>query len=63
MELLLLYISTRIHDVTLQKIVTWIITLSVLIRFTEFRNNFVFITVEIDGLFPNFISLERVTEK
>jgi len=45
MELLLLYISTRIHDVTLEKIVTWIITFSVKIRFTEFRDKFAVITV------------------
>jgi len=59
MKLLLLYISTRIHDVAVQKIVTWIITFSAKIRFTEFRDNFAVITVEVDRLFPNFIIQAR----
>jgi len=58
MELLLLYISTRVYDVTLQKIVTCIIT---------FLLKSVLLNLEISLLSHRFPILsakrERVTEK
>jgi hypothetical protein len=48
------HMSKRVHDVTPQKTVTWIIAVSMHIRFAGFKANLV-VTADDDKKFPNVI--------